>query len=306
MMKLASGIVVVLVVLVRPAVAERATVFPLSASALPKQLQGVPDKLTRAVADSIKAEIASVPIEDAAGLATCDVETTKCLETVAKSVNATRLVFGSVSAADGAVKVTLTRFDIGPERVQRTFVLAGTPDGMSAQLVLAAASLLGREPAKPEPMAVPTPAPAATPAPIAPPPSPVPDPIAPPDPVAPPPSDDRGGPTLATWVLAGGGVAIAGIGGGLLVSARGLATDVERAPMNTVEDFERLTALEDKGQARNRMGIALVATGGVIATIGIVRAIVQSGRSPRDRSAYRIAPVPTDGGMAIVFEVGVP
>ena len=42
--------------------------FPLSASKLPAELVNAPDRLTRALAAAIGAEVASVPIEVAAGL----------------------------------------------------------------------------------------------------------------------------------------------------------------------------------------------------------------------------------------------
>lgn len=274
------------------------TVFPLTGSGLPEKLADAPEKMTTALVNAIGASAGNVPIEDAAGLLACNVESTKCLEAVTTSVKAKRVVFGTVTRADTGLKVNLTRFDLGPERVQQSYTLTGdNVDVLAGQLVTVSAPLFG---------ATPDPAPPLEPAQVvAEPPA---NPTLPDDPIGlpPPPEGAKRGPSISTWIMIGGGVAIAGVGGGFLLSANGLREDVENAPRDTEQDFERLVALEDKGRFRTRLGYALVGAGGAVAVFGIVRAILQRDRPARDRSALHIQPVPIEGGAAVVLTVGAP
>ncbi len=267
-------------------------VFPLSAGKLPAALGKAPAKLTAALAKSIDGEVANVPIEDAAGLLDCDPEATSCLEAVSKSVKAKRIVFGSIRAGeDGAVKVTVTRFDPGPDRQQRTFDLVSTTaDSMAEELARVAAPLFGKRATvvsdKPDP-----------------------DPIEKPeDPIhVDRPSTPHGSIGSTTWGIVGGGVAVTGIGVGFLLSASGLADQVRAFPEpKTPTDFTRLNALEDKGQTRQRIGIVLTAVGGVGLAYGIYRAITERSARSSESTALRITPVPLDGGAALVLTMGMP
>ena len=240
---------------------------------------------TEALASSIDAEVGNVPIEDAAGLLDCDPEATSCIEAVSKSVKAKRIVFGSVSAdADGAIKVTLTRFDPGPDRQQRTFELTSTTaDALADELVHAAAPLFGGEESDPV----------------------RPDPVAPREDRPRQVDGPRGEITPLTYGLLGGGGLVAGLGVVFLVQASGIADDVRAAPRNTPQDFQNLTALEDKGQTRQRLGIAFTAFGGVAIAYGIYRAL--SERKPRpapEATSLRLTPVPLEGGGALVLTIG--
>lgn len=270
------------------------TVFPLSAGKLPTALAKAPQKMTDALAKLVDAEVANVPIEDAAGLLDCDPEATACLETVSKSVKAKRIVFGSISTdEEGVVKVTVTRFDPGPDRQQRTFSLVSTTaDGMAEELARVAAPLFGkRQPLVDEP----------------PPPD---DPLEkdgkdlvldPPKPETP-----HGTITGTTWGILGGGAAVTGLGVLFLVQASGIADDVRAAPRNTPDDFARLTALEDKGSTRQKLGISLTAVGGVGLAYGIYRAISERSHPASEPTALRVTPVPLDDGAALVLTMGLP
>lgn len=265
-----------------PAWAElKAQVFPLASTDLPAALAPVPAGLTKALAASINATVANVPIEDAAGLMECDPEAAACLAAVSKSVGAERLVFGTISfVSENTLKVTLTRFDPGPDRQQLTFEITGaTPDALGKELVRLARPLFG----KPAPKQ----------------PQPVPD----PPPTPPAPVETSGKVSSSTWALVGGGVAIAATGVGLLISARSIRDQVDAAPRDTASDFERLTALEDKGRLRTNIGNALAIGGGVVFVIGVVRAVIQKKSSTTETRSARLQPIPIEGGAAIVLVV---
>lgn len=270
------------------------TVFPLSAGKLPAALAKAPQKMTDALAQLVDAEVANVPIEDAAGLLDCDPEATACLETVSKSVKAKRIVFGSVSTdEEGAVKVTLTRFDPGPDRQQRTFALVSTTaDGMAEELARVAAPLFGKRPAEVGER------------------QPDEDPLdkREKDPIEDPPKRDtpHGTITGTTWGILGGGAAVTGLGVLFLVQASGIADDVRAAPRSTPDDFAKLTALEDKGSTRQKLGVVFTAVGGVAIAYGIYRAISERTAPPAEPTALRVTPVPLDDGAALVLTMGWP
>lgn len=270
------------------------TVFPLSAGRLPAALAKAPQKMTDALAKLVDAEVANVQIEDAAGLLECDPEATPCLEAVSRSVKAKRIVFGSITTDDeGAVKVTVTRFDPGPDRQQRTFTLVSTTaDGMAEELARVAAPLFG----KPR-VDVDEPQPDRDPQRSV-------DPDRPDDPPkADAPHGSIGG---ATWGIIGGGGAVTGLGVLFLVQASGIADEVRAAKHDTPDDFAKLTALEDKGSTRQKLGIALTAVGGVALVYGIYRAISERKAPASETSALRITPVPLEDGAALVLTMGLP
>ena len=271
------------------------TVFPLSAGKLPAALAKAPQKMTEALAKLIDAEVAKVPIEDAAGLIDCDPEATACLDAVSKSVKAKRIVFGSISTdEDGAVKVTVTRFDPGPDRQQRTFTMVSTTaDGMAEELGRVAAPLFGKpkvDVGEQQPVEDPK------------------EPTEPKDPVDDPPKVDKphGSITPVTWGILGGGGVVTGLGVVFLVQASGLANDVRAAKRNTPDDFAKLTALEDKGSTRQKLGIALTAVGGVALVYGIYRAISERKAPASEASAMHLTPVPIEDGAALVLTMGLP
>lgn len=261
---------------------KRAQVFPLSGSGLPDKLATAPAKLTKALATSINAVVASVPIEDAAGLLECDPENSTCLAAVAKSLGVERLVFGTVNHEGGKLKVTLTRFDVGPDRQQQTFDLAGgSPDQLATELVKASSALFGGVTIEEDPTPDPTPGPG-------------------PD----KPVEDKGVPgkiTTGTWALVGGGAVFAAAGVVMLVSAQSIKRDVQNAPTDTLDDIRRLRALEDKGVQRTLIGNVMLIGGGAALAAGVVRAIIQRKSTVVDDPI--VQPVPTEGGAVIMLTV---
>ena len=278
---------VLVVAIAAPAAADskKAQVFPLAASGLPDKLSGAPAKLTNALATAIHGSVASVPIEDAAGLLECDPEGSTCLAAVAKSLNAERLVFGSITYhVGGKVKVTLTRFDVGPDRQQQTFELSGgNADQLATELVKSAVTLFGGT------------------ADVVEKPNGGPGPGLEIDPPIEGPKTVPGKITTSTWAMVGGGAVLATGGIVMLVSAQSIKRDVQNAPTNTIEDIQRLRALEDRGAQRTLIGNVLLIGGGVALAVGVVRAVIQ--RKSTTPEATLVQPVPTEGGAVIVLTV---
>lgn len=269
------------------------TVFPLSAGKLPAALSKAPQKMTDALAKLVEAEVANVPIEDAAGLLDCDPEATACLEAVSRSVKAKRIVFGAISTdEEGAIKVTVTRFDPGPDRQQRTFTLVSTTaDGMAEEIARVAAPLFGKPKVDVD----------------EPPPGHDPKDVEPEDPLGDPPKGTpHGSISGLTWGLLGGGGAATALGVLFLVQASGIADDVRSAKHDTPDDFARLTALEDTGRTRQYLGAGFLAVGSVALAYGIYRAVSEHKAPASEARAMRITPVPLEDGAALVFTVGLP
>ncbi len=287
-MKLATSLLV-LSIGVSPVWAEPTQVFPLNGSDLPAERRGTAERLTRALADSIEADVSRVAIEDAAGLFDCDVEVTSCLELVSKSVDNKQLVFGTVVAGKGKIlKVTLTRFRPGPDRQQQTYEITGEKEAYPDELVRKAAPLLGG--AKPAPI-------------VAPPDDPDPVPRIT-EPVGPTDEPAHGTITAGTWGLIGGGALGIAIGIGFRVSASGIADEVASFPEpQTRSDFTRLNALEDRGTLHTRAGAVLIVASGVALGVGIVRGVLQWTTPAREDRVVGVMPI--RGGAAITLTWGM-
>lgn len=286
-MKIVTSLVVL--AMASPVWAEPTQVFPLTGPDLGPERRGTVERLTRAIADSIDAEVSSVAIEDAAGLLDCDVEATSCLELVSKSVGNKQLVFGTVAPGKGkALKVTLTRFRPGPDRQQQTYEITGETEAYPDELVRKAAPLFGGT--KPDPIDN-TPQESTDP--------PAPD-VTPPVVEKPP----AGTITAGTWGLIGGGAIGIAIGIGFRVSASGISDEVNKFPTPvTRDDFDRLTALEDRGVLHTRLGVGLIVVGGVALGAGIIRAVLQRQSPSADERVVSVTPL--RGGAAITVTWGM-
>jgi hypothetical protein len=281
---------VALVAAAPPAAADATKVFPL-AGTLRGDAAGAPAAMTAALVTALDAEVAAVAIDDAASVLGCAIDDTSCLAAIARSLSASRLVFGSVATAGGRAQVTVTTYTRGEAAAHRTFALAGTtPDELAVALIADAGPFLG----VPAPVEADPPGPAADPTAI---------PAAPP----PAPAPRRGTPRYA-WGVIAGGVVLAGVGGGFLWSARSLRDDVARAPTATRDEVDRLLQLEATGRRRTRIGGALAIAGGAVVITGVVLAIVHRGgdREARDASAVRVEPALVPGGAMVVLSIGGP
>lgn len=247
--------------------------FPLSGPDLPKSLRGAPDELSRVLARSLEAELATVTIDDAVGLIGCTITERSCLQEIARTTGAGTIVFGKIEMDGDAGKIVLTLFD-GTDERHRTLKIKG--DDVDT-LVTSLKETLDPKPTNktPEPPTVPidtTPIETTT----------------------------GGGVTSGTWsMIIGGGVAV-GAGLAFVVSAQGLKRQLDKAPTETREDIDHLIALERAGKTRMQIGGVLMGVGGVVATIGVVRAIVQK-NSRTERTVIDV--VPEQGGASVFLTV---
>lgn len=95
------------------------------------------------------------------------------------------------------------------------------------------------------------------------------------------------------WGLLGGGLAVAGVGGFLLIDASALRTDAENEPRDDVR-----IQLRDRADDRQRWGSVTTAVGAVLVVGAVVKlAIVPSRSSPAARASLYVAPA--GAGVAI-------
>lgn len=270
------------------------TVFPLTAPNLPMKIASAPEQLSQALAEKLDGDVAKVPIDDAAGIEGCDPEATTCLETVAKKFKVKRIVFGSIAMLDETrLKVTLTRFELGPDRQQRSFTVEGSVEEMAEELVSLSCSLFESEGCEEtESTEGPKKTPLETEDPI------IVEPVA------------KGEIGATTYVFLVGGGAMTAAGVGFLVSAYGIGQDVASTKPRTDADFKKLVLLENKGAQRQTIGTVLTGVGVVAIGYGIIRAVQErsAGGSSESRSVSKrkVTPVPLEGGAALVFSMELP
>jgi hypothetical protein len=274
-------VVAIVLCLAAPARADGVTkLFPLSGSTLPRSLRAVPAELTRVLAKQFDAEVGNVPIEDAVELMECDLGARTCVERVAKSVGASKVIFGRIERRAAGMVLELSQFSAAQGLTRRTIVLDGdTADALATSLT----ERLDERPKSKEPKQPIDELPPTT--------KPLPEPVQTPGVV-----------TTGTWAMVIGGGATVAAGAGFLLSANRLAAQVRRAPTETRADIDRLRALEQAGKSRTQIGGALMAVGGVVTTIGIVRMVMQRRESQTEKPLIDV--VPEQGGASVLFTVG--
>jgi len=288
-----TWLIAVVICLAVPARADGITkVFPLSHKTLPDALKTAPAELTRVLAKSFGAEIANVQIEDAAELKECNVGSEKCLNVISRSVGASKIVFGRLDRREGGYTVALTTFDSTEgERLADYLIKGDSPEALAASLAekLDKGAKVKLRIEEPAPIKVEVPP--ATPA-------------EPREPVEDPEPAPRGRVTKGTWgMIIGGGIAVAA-GTVFVVSGRSLNEDIKHAPTTTLEEIRQMQALEDRARSRFRIGGALMIAGGAVATVGVIRAVMQR-RTPRQEQPM-LDVVPEVGGASVLFTVGWP
>ncbi len=85
------------------------------------------------------------------------------------------------------------------------------------------------------------------------------------------------------WLLTGSGVAMLGVGGGLLWSASGLRDDAEATP-----DQKEQNALRDRAETRSLIGTTLVVVGGGVFVAGLAKLIAHDSEPARKSSTVGI------------------
>jgi hypothetical protein len=257
------------------------TVFPLTAPNLPIKIAAAPEELSKALAEELEGDVAKMPIDDAALLAGCDPEATTCLQKVSKNFKSKRIVFGTiVMVDDDRLKVTLTRFDPGPDRQQRTFTVEGSVEEMATELVDLSRALFDGSTEK----------------------------VIDDRPPPPPPPIVRGETSASTIVILVGGGAMTLVGGGFLYSSYSISKEVQNFKPKNDADFKRLVPLENKGAQRQVIGAVLTGVGVVALGYGFIRLMQDrsSGASESSSLGRRLAPVPIEGGAAVVYSMELP
>jgi hypothetical protein len=276
-----------------PAYAERVTkLFPLSGT-MPKSLRDVPAELTRVVAKTYSAELAATPIEDAAELIGCNVGEQTCLASITEKVGASTIMFGRIERGPDAMIVKLSTFDPRKGEQQKSFTISGaSADELSESLVerldnakpkaVPPTGKGGKGTGKPEDDdngKVTEP---------------------------PPVRDDSadGKITTGTWgLIIAGGVGV-GVGAGFLFAANNLRDDINKAPTRTGAEIEHLRGIERAARTRLYVGAGLAIAGGAVATIGIVRAMMQKKQPSHEQPLVDV--VPENGGASILLNLRWP
>jgi hypothetical protein len=310
-------------------------VFPFSSSkAMPEGLAGTPEKLTRTVAAMAGGTIADSSIVASATAIGCTLDDSDCLDKLTRVHRVKELVFGTIRVGDDLrVFVKLTRFIAGTERRERTFVLTEDSSGALARQLSRMAREMFDLPAGDDGTADPPPDEAAEGArarlkakgpkevvidvdedrpekPRKPKKSrlaleedPAPGGEEPRTGPSDTPAEPRGGGrvTTGTFAVIGGGLVSVSVGAGLMIAAWALSDDIERAPRNTPEDFQRLTALERAYRQRIIGGGVLLGVGGVATAGGVVLAVLQNRKPAASDRAVSLVPAEHGSGATLVL-----
>lgn len=300
----------------------KVTIFPIQGKAA-----NLAKRLTKVLADESRARgltvvVAKSSLADTALLVGCDPKAVSCQARVLGQLGSKQAIFGSVEpdrrGSGATVSLTVVRRKTSPANY--SFALSDRKlEPAATQLSALLPGLFG-EPSAQEPKV----AKASTP-------------NEPPEPVRPAraksPRDAGSGaaaePTAGTgdalaigpsasvdsapspidttsWALIGSGAALVGVGGIFWLAADSKQADIERAPVATAEDLERLEDLESSARTRANLGNLFVAAGFIAAGVGITRVVLRARRGDRAHSSppdssIDVAPVPVKGGAALTL-----
>lgn len=262
------------------------TVFPLTAPNLPMKIASAPEQLSKALADELEGEVAKLPIDDAAGLAGCDPEATTCLETVSKNYKSKRIVFGSITMIDeGRLKVSLTRYDPGPDREQRTFTVEGSVEEMAEELIKLSRPLFGGEEEEEEE-----------------------EPDGPTKPDDKPQRDDPpptkpGTVSSTTKVVLGLGVGAGVVSAGFLIKSLLIANEVNAFKPKNDGDFTELVLMEKRGAQYQWIGIGAAGVSAVFLGYGLYRYLDERTSKPASEPLSGLMAIPVRGGATLVYSM---
>ena len=289
-------------VLLAPASAHADTlVFPVEAADA-----ATTSRLTRALlagADSEQPRLADTPLGEAASLLECNAGERACLDSMAQAMEAGSLLAASVRPAGPKLSARLTFHRRGQEPVTREVELPADLEAAAGLLERQVRALIRGEPAVSQPV--------------------VPSPSAVADRSAEPRADTAVSQTASdgqadgfafgrvrpwAWAVAGGGLALVGIGAAFALKANGLEDDVESAPRETVADFEKLRDLEDEGDSATTLSGVLLIGGGAALVTGAVL-IVWQGMTPSAEErggGITLSPTALQGGAGLVLSGELP
>jgi hypothetical protein len=306
---LASVVIVALLAIGGHAAASPGRVLVLPLSGEVPGAPEAPSRLTQVVGRAAGLTGADVIIgeatfADAAVMVGCSEEAPSCLSMLADALQVDHVVIGSLAMTpdEASVVVTVKVFR-NDEIEERAYHLPGDDlEGMVQTLARDLPGLfLPSSAAEPPP-----PAPVAK--------EPAPDEPAPAVTIAeptPPPSERSGGFDLRRvgplpWVVTAGGVLLAGSGAGFLWMARDRQREVDRAPLRDLDDFHRVTALEDEGARYATLGNGLLIGGGAAVVVGVVLIALDARAAPARDPALSLTPVPLSGGAGVTLTLRIP
>lgn len=220
----------------------------------------------------------------------CDPKAPTCAEDVRATLGVDELVYGTVTKQNGQLVLTVRRTAKGKPRREVSTTFSASDSAESAEPALLplfhdakprpADGPAVKDPAKQEPAhGTPSPTPTPTPTPTGPTTS----------------SESRRDRTLGIAAAAGGGTMLL-ISLALWASASGLESEIANHPVETYDDFQRLSELEDTASTR-------AWTGNVMFVAGLAVAGVGGWLLYRDRKAHRavVAPAPMAGGAGVTL-----
>jgi len=280
-----------LLAIAAPAWAEPQVLIIPFGDPLQGDLAAAPPRFDAALADVVRenggepltARVGSAEIAAIMGCA--DAESNDCFEESATTLGVDRILVGRAAQQDdGHVQVSLTYFEAGKPVRRKQFVLASDqPDPAAEEVRAAARELIGGPPEPPPP----------------PPPE-----QQPPPPPPPPAGFSFGRVRPWTWGVAGGGVALIGLGALFLALASDKQAQVDAAPTDTLEDLRHLEDLERSGRRLTLLGNVGV-LGGTVALITGAVLIWRQGRAPANEQPA-MAVVPLRGGLGLVWSGTLP
>ena len=295
----------VLCALVLFAFASQAIAGPRTVLVLP--IDGNADATTRAKLTTSVQKLARViegqvqpgdtTFAETAAAVGCDPTTPACAETVRTTLGVDEVVYGTATAQGTKVTVVVKRKvkDRAPKEVSAT-VSASTPAQAEPTLLPLFSTEIEdvpeptRDPVvQPDPIATPTP-------------DPDPDPVAePPPPVVPPKKPTSQKRALGISAIIGGSaIFLAGLG--LWSTASGMQDDIDRHPVEDLEDIRALRALEGKASSRAWFGNLCVVVGLALGGYGGYLLY-------KDREGRRVTVTPTPvpgGGAGVTITIGAP
>lgn len=300
---LAAGVIAAAV---QPAVAQdsvkgkRLLVVPLAGDAanLAPGLQADLTKAVQSAADGAGArtEMAQTSLDDLLMINGCTIEQRTCLRNIARTLGVDVMVVGDVTGSEReGLSVRLVRVPVKGEIAEKRISLAAGPGNQMAQELSASATELfpGAQPPPEKPREAPPMEDTAPP------------PVQPPGPAdsAPSAGFSLGAVKPYAWGIAGGGAALAVIGGVFLLSAGSVQDDIDAAPIDTFEDLDRLRTLEDTARSRYLIGDVALITGAVAVGVGVGLIVVQarSGAEPERQVALSPLIIPGGAGIAVTF-----
>jgi hypothetical protein len=226
---------------------------------------------------------ATASLAETAVIVGCEADEADCLDSVAAALNVDQLLVATISVDGDDATIEVIAVTREAEPVRKTFKIrlasrAGDLQALEDQVPVMLEAGEARKGDRRRDRAVEPPGGG----------------VVTPPPVTPAPEGKR---SWSPLVVAGGGVAVGAAGAVFWTMAKSKQDEIDRAPVVTPGDLERLRELESDAKLRALVGNVLVAAGAVAVVGGVVWYLVQ----PRKRGRVEVGPVivPGGGGVAL-------